>query len=259
MAEPLIFTNNFIDENNIYSSSHYNVTQKHFYDKSRSTQMISVGGNLDTISVDFTVQFRNGTLVALNRNVEAVWILNHNFKEWVFEYWNGSAWTALVNQTNDLTSDRFINMGGTATGQIRFRCTKTKVADATKKFGELIVVGSKVDIGSEMTTYDVRYREKVKDIILGDGTLHRVVTRHGSNGYGTQKYEATATFKYMTAAQRDLLRAVKEAAQSFFWQPESTSRPEEIYEVIWTSPWAEKYSAPFKSAGYDITMQLRAV
>jgi len=258
MSEPKFYSKNYINSDNSYSSPHVgDAGFSSLYDKDRSSQVVTVTAGSDSTEVEFTITFKEGS-VAVNRTFTSIWVLNHNMKQWDIEYYDGT-WHSLLAQTVDATVDRLVEFAAVTASMLRISCLKTQVAHDQKKIGELIVANLLLDIGKDMSNYDVRYREKVKDIVLGDGSLHRVVSPYGNSYSLSQKYEANVGFKYISKSLRDSLKAIKELNESVLWLPESSALPYEIFEVLWTSPWAEKFSSLYKSSGYDISFTLRGV
>lgn len=258
MSEPKFYSKNYVNADDSFASSYVGSSgYSSLYDKDRTSQLVTVGAGSDGTEVEITITFKEGS-TAVNRTFTSIWVLNHNMKQWDIEYYDGS-WHSLLAETVDATQDRLVEFAAVTASMLRISCLKTQVAHEQKKIGELIVANLLLDIGKDMSNYDVRYREKVKDIVLGDGSLHRVVSPYGNSYSLSQKYEANVGFKYISKSLRDSLKAIKELNESVLWLPESSALPYEIFEVLWTSPWAEKFSSLYKSSGYDISFTLRGV
>jgi hypothetical protein len=258
MTEPKLFTKNYITSDDVFSAVYFDTSNNLLVDRSRYSQWNSNGANSDGTEISIQITFMEGASAA-TRVLDGIWVLNHNFKEWSVQVYTDSAWVDVFTSTTDTTTDKFISLASVSATMMKIKAKKTQVANQEKKIGLAIAAGLSLNVGCDMNNYDVRYREKIKDIVLGDGTLHRVWTRFGVDGYATQKYEATVSFKFVPKATRDALRLLKESGAVMVWQPESVERPEEAHEVLWVSPWAEKYSSLYKNSGYDISFQLRSV
>jgi len=160
-----------------------------------------------------------------------------------------------ANYSDDL-SNRYIPVTQFGTSALRVGVSVTKTADQEKTIGEFIACGLTF-APQDLSSYDTKWREKTKEVVLGDGSIHRVITRAVSGRNG--RYEARCRWSYLSKAQRDNFKALKEAGQPFLWQPESVNVPEEIYYVHWTNTWDDKYMANFKGAGYEVVMDLKEV
>jgi hypothetical protein len=127
-----------------------------------------------------------------------------------------------------------------------------------KTMGELLLVNEEtVSLTRDFSSYDQRFREKVKEIVLGDGGIHRVITLSGTGK--NLRYEANCQFKFMTPQEVESLRALKESGTPFYFQPESETNPQNIYLCHWTGPWDVKYTSSYKGAGLTVNMQIKEV
>jgi hypothetical protein len=124
-------------------------------------------------------------------------------------------------------------------------------------FGEIIACALTLDIGRGLDQYDMKFREKVKEITLGDGSVHVAVTRFSPNR--TQKYGANIKISYLSAATVASLMAIKQAGAPFLWQPESTAVPADIYYVHWSGPFDVHYVSTYTVAGYTLSAALKEV
>lgn len=134
----------------------------------------------------------------------------------------------------------------------------TNPPNQLKSMGELFLANENiVTLTRDFTSYEERWREKVKEIMLGDGSIHRVmsVSKSGINA----RYEANCQFRYMTQPEVESLRVLKESGQPFYFMPDSVSEAQNIYKVEWTGAWNVEYTTNFKGAGYTVNMQVKEV
>lgn len=256
MAEPKIYTKNYITRDCVITVSHGDGSKAYLYDRDQDSKWITSGANSDATDISIQIDFYEGT-VAQNRTITRLFLLNHNLKTWDAEYWDGSAWQALTSETTDAASDTYKTFNSVTTAKIRLSCTATQTTNQEKYIGELIACALTLDIGRDLEQYDMKYREKVKEIALGDGSSHMAVTRFSPNR--TQKYGANVRLIYLSAATVALLQAIKEAGEPFLWQPESTTVPSDIFFVHWAGPFDVHYVTTYKGAGYTLSAALREV
>lgn len=255
MSEPRIYSRNYVDKYCSFSPTHGgNVI--YLFDGYANTVYSTTGANSDSTQTTIFIDFYSDSL-PVNRQIDTIIMKNYNFKSWSIEYRDGTNWILLSYQTTDIQNNRHITFSPVSTQRIRIDATTTKTPNEEKKIGELIVCNTTLDVGSDMSSYDPKWRERVKDIVLGDGSLHKVYVKDASGRLG--KYEASAKFNYLSKATRDALKAIKDSGQPFLWQPESVTAPEDVYFVHWANPWDEKYMSQNKSAGYEVVMNLKEV
>lgn len=254
MAEPRIYSRNWVDAQTSFTLSHGGVTT-YLYDRSDNPPFTTSGANSDATSVSITMYFYEaGTPVY--RTIDGIFLKNYNWKNWSIKYWDGSSFQSWTSQTNDTQSDRFINIGSSSLDRLQIDIVSTKTANQEKSIGEIVLCGVTL-AADDMASYDTKWREKTKEIVLGDGAIHRVITRAVSGRNG--RYEARCRWSYLSKAMRDNFKALKESGQPFLWQPESVNVPEEVYYVHWTNAWDDKYMNNFKGAGYEVVMDLKEV
>lgn len=254
MAEPRIYSRNWIDANCVISSTHGGTTGA-LFDRGTSVQYVTTGANSDATTAEIIIEFYESG-VSQTRTINGFFLLNHNLKTWELDRWNGSSWVEWQSLSADSSSSSYWELGNYAVTKARFTMTATKTANQEKAVGEIVLCGVTL-AANDLASYDTKWREKTKEVVLGDGAIHRVMTRAVSGRNG--RYEARCRWSYMSKAMRDNFKALKEAGQPFLWQPESVNVPEEVYYVHWTNAWDDKYMSNFKGAGYEIVMDLKEV
>lgn len=263
MSEPKFYNKNVLSSTSQLSGSYVSgsSTLSRLFDRGDSIQWASVGANGDWIPIDMRVSVNAGTVIS------TIVVKNHNFVSggtgFSFSWWNGSSWANFSNESRTIVTDTFgkVHTIVTFTAQalqttgvlLYFQSTGTH---DEKRIGEIIMTDVNF-VGPDFASYDPRWREKTKDVVLGDGSLHRVYTKDEAGRTG--KYEASAKFTYLTKQQRDNLKSLKDSATHFIVQPESVTNPEEFYTVHWANAWDEKYMSSYKGAGYEVALNLREV
>ena len=256
MAEPKIYTKNYVFSDCVFTSSHGDTFMNRIYDRDRDSQWISSGADDDSTEVTLQVDFYEGGVVQ-TRTINRIILINHNLKDPTIEHWDGSDWQTFDTGSALATSHNIFTNDGVSVTKIRIRCSTTQVADAEKAIGELIACNTNIDFSQDVTSYQPLGVSTETNIKLADGSNHRTVIKHTLNR--SIKYEATFTFMYLTTAEVDELRQLKESGASFLFHPESSQRIDEIYYVNWIGQFKPKYVSPYKGAGYQFDMQVREI
>jgi hypothetical protein len=198
----------------------------------------------------------------------AVRILNHNLKFAPFDYAldygvyvsggnvTGRTYTEVTLPNGQ--RDTYLGFDPVSSKSIEVDFHLTQTPDEEKTVGEIIFLNqSSISLERDFSSYEERWREKVKEIALGDGGIHRVITlsKSGNN----LRYEANCQFRFMSAAEIESLRALKESGAPFYFQPESETNPHRMYLVHWAGPFDVRYTSSYKGAGLSINMQLKEV
>ncbi len=255
MSEPKIYTRNYVDSESVFTLSHGG-TPLYAYDRNAATRLVSTGANSDATTVDIEIAFYQGG-VAQTRTIDTLALLNHNLKTWTLYRWDGAAYQSVTSQAADALANRVVSFTSFSATKVKLSCSATQTTNAEKAVGEIVLCALTLDVGSDMTGYDVRWRERAREVTLGDGSLHKVFMKDDSGRLG--KYEATVRFDYISKATRDLLKAIRDTGQPFLWQPESVSVPEDLFLVHWASTWSDKYTATHKGAGYELAITVKEV
>lgn len=256
MPEPLLLTRNYVDDESEITVSHGSVSKGYMFDRDPDSKWTTSGANDDATSVTAIIEFFEDG-VAVERDIDRLLLINHNFKAWTLEYWDGAAWQPLTSETVDDEEITFKTFGQVSTTKVRLTVTETQVADQEKEVGEIIVCAILLDPARDPDNLDVTWREMSAEIMMGDGSLHKTVTRWAQNR--VQRYECRVNFSFLDEDDRADLKAIRDAGEPFLWYPESVARPGEIYLVHWANPWTEKYVSSYKGAGSEVTMALKEV
>ena len=254
MAEPRIYSQNWINSETVITPTHGGIVQ-YLYDTNPSTQWVTTGANSDAIYSEIVFEFYSAGVLA-SRTIDTIFIKNTNISQINVYRWNGSSWVNVWSNYSGV-SPQYASVSSFSSTKVRVTLGSTVAANNDeKRVGEIVFCNLTL-AADDMASYDTKWREKTKEIVLGDGSIHRVVTRAVSGRIG--RYEARCRWSYLSKATRDNMKAIKEAGQPFLWQPESVTVPEEVYYVHWTNTWDDKYMSNFKGAGYEVVMDLKEV
>ncbi len=217
---------------------------------------MSSGANSDLTDVTLTITFYEGSQAA-SRTIDSLLMINHNVKAFDVYYWNGSAFVLWHSFTGLAASYTFYSLSSQTTSKVQIIFHTTQVANQEKAVGELNMMALLLDWGQDLTSYNVQFRQYVKDLMMGDGTLQRAVVRWTYNRI--EKYECQWGLNLATDALLASLLAIKALGIPFLWYPESISRPSEIWYVHWYDPRQYNYSSFVKSAGNLIQAMFKEV
>ncbi len=256
MSEPIILTKNYINGDDQFTISHGSGAWANVYNRDPDSIWVSSGADDDLTPVQMDITFYEGE-TAIDRVIDRLILVNHNLKDFVIYYWDGSTYQTWLTVTGEMTTTTVIELSEQTTAKVRIVATATQTVDAEKSIAEAILCKETLDIGLDMQNYDVLYREKAKSLMMGDGSLQRIQVYWSP--HRTAKYEAKVRFHMLTEAQRDSLIAIKERGLPFLWYPESETIPDGIFYVHWTNPLKWKYSSSYKAAGFDLDMDLKEV
>ncbi len=255
MSEPKIWSKGFVTADCLVTVSHSDAVKPALYDRDNASKWISDGANDDTTEVSIEVEFFEG-LTAVDREIDRLLLINHNLKNWEFFTWDGEDWVSQAAETDDDEDTTLKTFTPVTTSKIRLVCDETQTADAEKFVGELIVAKETIAL-EDFDDISVRYRERSREMILADGTLHRIFTPWSANR--TEKYECRFRLDNVIGTPRETLKSLCEAKASFLFYPESDFRPDEIFLVLWIGGYQEQYSSSIKGYGVSIPVEIKEI
>lgn len=217
--------------------------------------------DLTTVSLVFSFQKRGTTFP---RTFDLVILQNINWKNFYAEYRNATtgAWVSIsqldYSVSNNAEDDLIVNIpaGVTADG-IRFYVSTTITANEAKKCGGIIVCQSVLQLSMGFLDYQVKHKESLREMELGDKTPSREYVRWSAASY--ELWGASFDCPFATRAELALLRTVKREGYPFVFIPEPGLAPEDTYQVEFAGPWGHKYENPVRSLGFAIPMKVLQV
>lgn len=140
--------------------------------------------------------------------------------------------------------------------------TKTETPNLEKTLGEMLITNEDtVQVKNDFYSYEERHREHMKEVVMGDGSIHRINAvkdmpyQHTKNLW----YEASCEFRFVSASDVEAFRKLKDLNAPFLFQPDSVYNPQKIYQVMWVSPWNVRYTSSVKGAGCTINMAVKEI
>lgn len=244
-----IFGQNWLDENCTITASSGSGTASYLYDQQPVTQWTSEGSS-DAVGESLELTLKNWQGVEVERDINRIVLLNHNFKACSFDYWNGSAWVELTAAAlaNCAVANSYISLAAPiATSRVRVRPTTTQVANAEKALGELKLCLGVLDgtqlWRSELARHD---EQRAGNYRTGDGRL--VFWREWT------KYASSGTIYDVTLADYQLLLPYLTTAALLTIVLYDDHDPTACYEVALVTPPA--HSINRKTALYEISLDL---
>jgi hypothetical protein len=259
-TEPKIYRKNFIDSYTTLSVTSGSATKNRLWDRDRDVQWSSSGeSTAGTLSV-ITAQFNTPAGAATAKTVDTMILLNHNITSISFESSpDGAIWTSRASGVLGTgVYNNLITISPISAPFWKFYGSHTTPVDGVEKIaGEWILTSVLLDPGVELDSYEVSYRQMAPEIQLADGSVHRTVVKWTQGR--SAKYEFSGRMSYLTFTQLESLRSLKESGAAFYWQPESTTRLQEIYYVNWTGPFRYRYVTSYKGAGFQVDFQFKEI
>lgn len=256
MPEPKIYTKNYAAGESEFTSSHGDDFLEYLVDRDNDSQYVSNGANSDSTSLILDCTFMEAG-EEREWDIDRIILVNHNLENPVFEYWDGAAWQALVSGVALVDSTSIFTFNQVTTSKVRLTVDDTQTPNQEKMIGEFIVTKLGVSLPDEYISYGVGSRQMSTEITLSDGSMHKTYIKPSVNR--TEKYETKLSFTYLTRAQMDQLKAIKEAGQSFLWQPQSISQPQDIWLVHWVGSFAWKFVSTNTGAGHTLELDFKEV
>lgn len=258
MGESYILNSNAIDKYSTYAPN-FGGTPENISDYDIASIYTTSGANSDATIATLDVLFNDINGNAVNKQLDFIYITGNNFKHWWLEYWNGSAWIEILNETNT-TNTLFRTFTLVSCVKIRILIQTTRTPDEEKKMSVVVTGNQKPflsPIPQDMSSYKIVTRNKSSLIQTADGSIHFSAVRFTPTR--REKYGARIVFKNLDSTTYSVLRTLKNLGSTFIWWPESENNQSEIYLVIWVNPFSASYTSTYKGAGWTIDMELQEV
>ena len=219
----------------------------------------------DLTTVVLTFSLNEGSAV-VSRTIDLIVLQNINWKNFTGQWSpDGINWTTITTlnyasgTADNAETDLIVNPSDiTSTAKyIRFNVTKTIVADSKKKCGGIIICAGVLQLAGGFEDYDIKYRESVRELELGDRTISREYVMRSAASYDF--WGAGFTASIVTEAELLLLRQIKRAGNPFVFIPEPGENPRDAYLCHFDGAWVHKYENPVRSIGYSIKIKVKEV
>lgn len=258
MSEPRIYTKSFINSNSLFDSSHGDTVIQRICDRDKVSKWVSEGADSDGTEITLAATFIEGGEI-VQKTIGYVILVNHNLSNPTIEYFDGSTWVELDSATGVVDGTSVFSFGEVTCEQVRVRVDHTQVAHQEKYIGEFIACAGVLVPSKDLVGYDVQMvQRKAYELQLADGSVQKTTVMFSVNR--SSKYEANVRFDFLTVDELEVLQAYRDTAQAFLWQPESETRPDEIYLVNWAgNGFKQQYVSTYKGAGYRVELMLKEV
>ncbi len=140
---------------------------------------------------------------------------------------------------------------------LRFTVSKTIVANEKKKVGGIIACSGVVQCAGGYSDDKIKYRENVREVMLGDGTLSREYIMRSAASY--DYWGMGLSLLNVSAAELLLLRGIKAAGDPFIFIVEPADQPREAYLCHFDGAWSQEYENPIRSIGFRLQVKLKEV
>jgi hypothetical protein len=256
-VEPIIYTRNYVDGYCSIAVTSNSTDKALAYDRDNSSVWQTSGENSDATESIYDVTFYDAG-GATNRTIDTIILVNHNFKAPTLEYLDGSlTWQTLASGSSLTASTTIFTFNSISVSRVRVRNSTTQITNAEKYLGEFIACATQITFAKDIPTLDSSHREKSAQVELGDGSIHKTTVLWSPTR--SDKYGVHTRFDFLTTTLLESLRSLKSGGQAFLWQPESVSRPDQIYLVNWYGDFKYRYMSSYKGAGIQLDADFREV
>ncbi len=221
---------------------------------------------VDGTEVTLTFSFHEGSTI-IARSPDLLIFQNINWKNFVGEWsTDGVNWTTIASLNyasgvaNNTATDLIVNPSDiTSKKYLRFRITDTLATtpNAKKKCGGIIACLGIVQTAGGYADDKVKYRENVREVILGDGTLSREYILRSAASYDF--WGMGLSLLNVTTAELLLLRGIKTGCDPFVFIFEPADRPRDSYLCHFDGPWGQEYENAVRSAGFRLALKVKEV
>lgn len=215
------FTKNRIENFQSITVSSGDTSKANIYDRVSSTKWQSVSSN-DTVTESIEVVFGFAQLV------DHISLLNHNFKQFTIQYWNGGAYVDFstpINETVNADANSFYSFTQVSTLKLKITATKSIIANAQKYLGEFLAYVEQFNLPDDdmpdNENLNLYYKQNEHEKVNG-GSI--VVIEATAN-----KYQNVFTFNALPKTYRDYIKALKDSHQSFWFMPDDGEVDEQYY------------------------------
>ncbi len=218
----------------------------------------------DGTEVALTFSLNEGSAL-IARSPDLIVLQNINWKNFVGEWsTDGVTWStiALLNYAsgvaNNTLTDLIVNPSDILLAKyLRFRITHTISANSKKKCGGIIACAGVVQTAGGYNDDKIAYRESVREVVLGDGTLSREYIMRSAASYDF--WGMALNLINVTAAELLLLRGIKAAGDPFIIIPEPVDQPRSAYLCHFDGAWKQEYENTIRSQGFRLALKIKEV
>lgn len=260
-AKPAILSKSYVTRDCLYTLTSGATLSNRFYDMDFTGQWTSVGSS-EGATETITIQFYEGSL-AVERTIDFLALMNINLKNFTIAWSSGGAYTTFTGAdytsgvANNAAKNFVLSLATPITAtHIRITATNTIGAVAQKLIGGIVAASGTLQFSAGMTSYEPERVEKRTEVKMSDGSTAFGYIYRSDNSF--EFYRAKASWRFVTEAERTILRTVKTTTAPFLWYPEPYEQPRDLFLCVFKSV-KEKYSTTYKAAGYDIDAEIMEV
>jgi|GEM_PF-3003117 len=218
----------------------------------------------DVTVVTLIFSFQNKTAV-ISRTPDVFAFLNINWKRFtVKSSTDGVTYNVITGfdySASDYADDNIIvNVAaGLAAKYIKVEVTSTQVANEQKKLGSVMIFASKFQSANGMLNYKPLQapRGNLRAQIMADGTERREYVKYSAASH--KFYGASFEMPIASAAELASLRELERDGLPICFIAQPGDLPEEAALVWLDGDFDAPYESPLWSAGYRLTIKVRAV
>jgi hypothetical protein len=222
-------------------------TLSYLFDRNTSLdyQSVDYTGNTSTV---LSVEFDSPTVVS------RIMIQNHNLKAFRVFYNSATAntFTPDYQITGNSATSHFLAFSSITVSSIQIQMDDVIDLNQERSIGELIITDCNVSLPNNPSAndYDPKlYKQKIKHTMPDGGTSMFLIGN---------KFQANMKLKFLSTTTKDLLLAVNNDGNPFYFVPEGTTTGwlGHAYEVVWTNDFDFTYSENSKTQGWDGSIKI---
>jgi len=254
---PRIYSDNFVNKDDIITVSSGNAVKGYLYDRKKITRWVSVGETDENgdYSTSIIVEFRQDgySPSPLSHTFDSFVLLNTNLKDFKLQYWTGSSWqnvpaTVITNNTGSTVIISFTSnpVGST---KVKLLMDKTIIPNQEKAVGELLIMSFKFELKDILVGHNRKDWEKSGNYRLADGTLE--------TWFETSKFALSQSLRNVNGTLRNKLKDLKDSRENFYIYPDGEVWPDDLFLVYWLGEWGQEYQ--YKIGLYTIEFAIEEV
>lgn len=225
MQSLVVCGQNFVDANCTLTVTSGDAYKGRLCDNKRATRYGSSGSS-EGVAITVQVDFKDRVGVATSRTFDRIILLNHNLKNFYFEYWNGSAWVSIAESvftTNTATDNYIVIATPISATKIRLTATNTIAAVAEKLIGEMMACLFKTAV-RHIVVLERSDWDDGADYRTDDGTLVSYMR--------FSKFEGKTSLQQMSLTTYEILEPLVRERAPMVWILHYDFRAADVYQLV---------------------------
>lgn len=218
----------------------------------------ATGDDTNDEIIDITFQDKSNKII---KAIDFIVLQNFNGRLFKIEQKAGGGSLAVIPEFDFSVTpytggpDLILEISELSPDTLRLTISTTQTANDFKKLGGFYASKSVFQLTQgSVKKYDERFRERVREVVLGDNSRSREYNRRSATSY--EHWGAQKEFQYASEAERDFMRQIKRGGEVFTYVPEAFDVPRNVFTTNFKGAWRSKYQADNKGAGYSIPFGL---